>query len=1179
MIKDLINFNKNFQYSINLEYDLNKNERINSFIPTKTSIKLMADLLAYGTNIANKEKDATLLVGPYGKGKSHLILVMLELLNDKNFRRNKELIKKIKKSIPEYYDSLMEYKKCKFLPIVITGGYGNFETTLLYSVKSALKQAGLKIESLHTYYEEAEKIIISWEKNSKSKDVLLKQLEVNNCKLEEFKDNLQKYNENSLKIFKKIYSEITFGIEFEPLLKDNAIKIIEDIEYYLENETDYDGLYIVFDEFSKFLESQAAWKNINEIQNLAELSARTNLGFTCITHKKISAYTHELSTEEINNWRKIEGRFKTIYFEVYDEDEYYYSLIENALKKDDVIFEKYKSIVDKSRNLYLKSPLSTAVKATENLMVKGAFPLNAYTTYGLIKLSEKVAQNERSIFTYLCKDEKYSLIDTLKKENDLVNIDKLYDYFRNLFDAEKKSKIQKIHLQTESILEQITDLDEIQVIKAIGLFSMIEDSKIMTPIEENIRRALAKDSISNIIESLVDKNLIFIKHSNNHITFLAGSGVNIKEKIERIKQTKLKGIKTQEKLNEYFPSEYIIPKKYNSKYKMIRFFKKEYLDANYLFNDSFDLKEYFKDKYSDGFLIYLLGTEELDLELIKNKLEKYKQENIVFILPKESKEFKNIIVNVEAIKLLLNDKTFLSQDLYIKTELKMLLEDQMDTLERQLMDVFDGYESVEIINQNKIFNIENDMQLNRLISDLCVDYYNATPIINYELINKRKITTQILKARNVVIKAVFENRIDPYINKTSAEYTLYRVLIGKYDLDQNLSVFEMKKNNKKIDCNLLEVLDEIEKFVFESTEEVQTLEKIYEKLENAPFGMRRSVIAVYLAYILNQHKNEIVISMQDKELELKPDLLNQIEKQPELYNIYLERDTKEKQEYLHGLVDLFRNPTLKTVDYSFNGIVEIMRRYFQNLPYYTKNSNQIIMNEEIVDMDKKMFNIRKEFLQYEINARELIFDKIPSKYYRNMEYKDILEELKTMKDSMDSHISLMKNYIEKFIMKTLIGEYNGALGSGLKYWAKKIDESSLKYITNSNFNELYYYASNLNGYGSERVLSDISFILTKRVIEDWNDATFEKFKLELLELKLCEENIDKEKEINYDEEYFISIKSKENGLKEKILEKIPLTDDLKALKTELNLVMEDYEGLVDEKDLQNLLFSMLEDLM
>ena len=76
---ELVEVNQGFQASVNLEYDLNKTEKIRSYIPTEQSVKVLGAFLRtyyYNTESQNR---ATVLIGPYGRGKSHLFLVLSAL--------------------------------------------------------------------------------------------------------------------------------------------------------------------------------------------------------------------------------------------------------------------------------------------------------------------------------------------------------------------------------------------------------------------------------------------------------------------------------------------------------------------------------------------------------------------------------------------------------------------------------------------------------------------------------------------------------------------------------------------------------------------------------------------------------------------------------------------------------------------------------------------------------------------------------------------------------------------------------------------------------------------------------------------------------------------------------------------------------------------------------------------
>ncbi len=79
MYSDYIKINKNFQSSVNLELDLNSEKKINEYIPTRD----ICDVLKRYINAINSNNGerATTLVGPYGKGKSFLFLVLSYLIS------------------------------------------------------------------------------------------------------------------------------------------------------------------------------------------------------------------------------------------------------------------------------------------------------------------------------------------------------------------------------------------------------------------------------------------------------------------------------------------------------------------------------------------------------------------------------------------------------------------------------------------------------------------------------------------------------------------------------------------------------------------------------------------------------------------------------------------------------------------------------------------------------------------------------------------------------------------------------------------------------------------------------------------------------------------------------------------------------------------------------------------
>ena len=89
---NMINIEGDFQYSVNIAYDLNNENKLKSFIPTKSSLKLLEEILL-STNKTSSDR-SRVLVGAYGKGKSHIVLAILSLLAGTSIKKLKNLKKR-----------------------------------------------------------------------------------------------------------------------------------------------------------------------------------------------------------------------------------------------------------------------------------------------------------------------------------------------------------------------------------------------------------------------------------------------------------------------------------------------------------------------------------------------------------------------------------------------------------------------------------------------------------------------------------------------------------------------------------------------------------------------------------------------------------------------------------------------------------------------------------------------------------------------------------------------------------------------------------------------------------------------------------------------------------------------------------------------------------------------------
>lgn len=239
-LRDIIQFNSNFKTAINLYLSLNKAEKVLGYIPTKSSVSFLGEYLK--AVLENKEQ-ATLLVGPYGKGKSHLLLVLLAVLSMKKTPESEsainELIDNVSKTdevgerVSEYIGQVWDKKR--FLPVLITDTTGDLNQAFLYGLNDALKRDGLLDLAPETYYSIALDRIDDWEQNYfETYKMFERELTQNGMSIAELKTDLKQYSQKTLILFKEIYPKVTAGSEFNPMALADALPLYKSVIFNIK---------------------------------------------------------------------------------------------------------------------------------------------------------------------------------------------------------------------------------------------------------------------------------------------------------------------------------------------------------------------------------------------------------------------------------------------------------------------------------------------------------------------------------------------------------------------------------------------------------------------------------------------------------------------------------------------------------------------------------------------------------------------------------------------------------------------------------------------------------------------------------------------------------------------------------------------------------------------------------
>lgn len=154
----MISVASGFQYSVNIGYDLSSNEKLKNFIPTKSSLGLLEEILLSTAETSTER--SRVLIGAYGKGKSHIVLTILSILMKRDLRLFEKLLPKLEEH-PKLKQCVLNYYESpnKILPVVITGSNTSLSQAFLLALQRTLSDNDLLDVMPETNYKAAISVI------------------------------------------------------------------------------------------------------------------------------------------------------------------------------------------------------------------------------------------------------------------------------------------------------------------------------------------------------------------------------------------------------------------------------------------------------------------------------------------------------------------------------------------------------------------------------------------------------------------------------------------------------------------------------------------------------------------------------------------------------------------------------------------------------------------------------------------------------------------------------------------------------------------------------------------------------------------------------------------------------------------------------------------------------------
>ncbi|MCA6573102.1 MAG: hypothetical protein IM536_03480 [Pseudanabaena sp. M34BS1SP1A06MG] len=633
---------------------------------------------------------------------------------------------------------------------------------------------------------------------------------------------------------------------------------------------------LIIDELGKNLEYASLYPSESDLyllQQLAELKPNQenakpslNLKFYLIglLHQSFADYGERLASLQRNEWAKIQGRFQDIPFT--ESPRQMTWLIGKAIAHTSS--KKYDALIKNQARDWCEV-LRSQIDDISPELLAAAYPLHPIAALVLPILCTRYAQNDRSLFTFLTSSEPYGLQSYLKEFNfdgdriPLLKLDRVYDYFIESagMGLANRPQLQK-WIEIQNLVSDASKLDteRVKLLKTVGILNLITSTGGLKASQAMVKWALcdqANDqSQQAAIDSLIDellnqKGILHHRKQIDELRIWEGSDFDVQNAIDTyIEQERSPLAKILTSISKLKP---VVAQRHSYTTGTTRYFERVYIDADV------NWSELRCSHYSfDGMIGYWVSAEPPQslpsitsdgkplIVVMAANLKFLQMAALEYIaLQKIQSQAKGLdrVASLEVRHRLIQAKRIFDEDLGKSFEMN----------QQQ-----NGWGNVCWIEGERI-EINRAIDFNSKLSAVCDRVYDKGLTLWNELINRRELSSQMVRALRTLIQAMLDHSDRPQLGLTgnSPEVSIYTSVLSETKIhrqeDESLGFYAPTYPP------IQPVWEAIENFCLESLEKPRTIDQLYAILDAPPYGVKRGVIPILLAAVWLHHMDDVSV--------------------------------------------------------------------------------------------------------------------------------------------------------------------------------------------------------------------------------------------------------------------------------------------------------------------------------
>jgi hypothetical protein len=964
-----------FQRAVHLRYDLDNPEALERYVPTNSAADAIGRVLSGVQDGASQR--AYLLHAAYGSGKSLLSVVLASILSRNSdlhpaVCRLAERVHFADKNVGKRLYGYLKEDSPRLLPVVLVGDEGDLNIALPRALGRALKQAEIKI-ALNTRFEAALRVIAGWKENYQATYKQLgKLLKENGTEMRSFRARLNTQKSDAFSLFESLYPALTSGEQFDASVSSAPNRLIAETAKKLK-QYGFDGIAILWDEFGRYLEARVS-KVFGEeaamLQDLAETcnySGEYQVHLLLFAHKELQSYAAGLPKNYSQEWARIEGRFQR--FNITNDPLIAYKLIASAFNTKEApetnpLLEK----ITKNGlvNLTLDSQVFPLLPSEDiSTMLRNTWPLHPLTVYSLARLSNRVSQNERTMFTFLTIDERNSFLELLREvkasdiDDPFIRPCALWDYFQDAVRSD--SGLGGAHHVWSGVvhaLDKVPRSDHFsqEIVKTLGVLLIASEGEKVRPTTDLVCWAMGAETqdkraaVTQSLENLRRRKAVIHRQIDGYWNFTSGSDIDFEARLQDVlERSNPSQLQIRRRLQELAPPPFTVARRYNQKHAMTRYFTGLYRWPHEIENIPWETLFLELDN-TDGIVVYLLPSKDVNSQNVREYLPDH--ERVVFVgLDEGTLSFEETLRELYGLYELKDDPMLTQQEDKdrVRRELDYLIEDAEGRLKQQLGKLTSPRlgETIWMTKaQPEGQRISSSSHATRFISEICASEFSQSPFINNEGINKRKPTSQQTKAAEKIIGSLFTKAPASMMGMEGRgpEILVCTTVLERTGiLREEADTWVIARPNDGNDIQ--QIWDLLESFVQRSQQdEPQPLEALIGHLTAPPFGLRLGVIPVLFAAVLSNRLRAVTVRKNGRaEHPINGELITDLVFNPEDYTLEVGVWNDDLERLWDALDSRFLSFT-HDADRNQEPLMTMkiaMLRWLQSLPRFCRDTQQL----------------------------------------------------------------------------------------------------------------------------------------------------------------------------------------------------------------------------------------------